>query len=101
MESNIEPINIFDFDGTLTTEFSFFNDLLVDNNETISYEELMEGEQYIKYNLGVHQPKQEDEFYDYNNQIYKILYADGMVDFCCNADYSKGSRPSNILQKQK
>ena len=91
----IEPINIFDFDGTLTTEtwpkfwvwikkfgyigterndnlekalaeyrnehvgnyletfFCFFNDLLVNNNQTITYEELMEGEKYIKYNLGV------------------------------------------------
>lgn len=93
----IEPINIFDFDGTLTTEtwpkfwvwvkkfgysgterndnlekalaeyrnehtyagnsletfFAFFNDLLVNNNQTITYEELMEGEKYIKYNLGV------------------------------------------------
>lgn len=95
MNSNIEPINIFDFDGTLTTEtwpkfwvwvkkfgysgeqrndnleaaleqyrkfhsgnaletfFAFFNDLLVDNNETITYEDLMEGEQYIQYNPGV------------------------------------------------
>ena len=94
MES-IKPINIFDFDGTLTTEtwpkfwvwvkkfgysgekrnenlenalalyrtthngdaletfFGFFNDLLVENNETITYEELMEGEKYIKYNPGV------------------------------------------------
>lgn len=249
MESNVEPINIFDFDGTLTTEtwpkfwvwvkkfgysgekrndnleqalaeyrkehlgneletfFSFFNDLLINNNETISYEELMEGEQYIKYNLGVidfienayaknyivsgglreflqnlktaryfcgiygtpmkyndkgaisgigevmtddkkilaicdilqknnryandcrnvyyigdgstdlpamrfvhnnggkaifvHQPNQEDEFYKYNNQIYKILNSDGIVDFCCVADYSKGSILSNILQRQK
>ncbi|HAN10840.1 MAG TPA: hypothetical protein DCP90_09590 [Clostridiales bacterium] len=92
---NVEPINIFDFDGTLTTEtwpkfwvwvkkfgyngderneclekalaeyrnmnvgnaleifFAFFNDLLVDNNSTITYEELLEGEKLIKYNLGV------------------------------------------------
>lgn len=95
MKSNIEPINIFDFDGTLTTEtwpkfwvwvkkfgycgekrnddlenalskyraihsgdlletfFGFFNDLLVENDETLTYEELMEGEKYIKYNPGV------------------------------------------------
>ena len=97
MKCNIEPINIFDFDGTLTTEtwpkfwvwakkfgyngeerndnlenalaeyrkinignqlqtfFGFFNDLLVDNNQTITYEELMEGEKYIKYNPGVNE----------------------------------------------
>ena len=95
MENNIEPINIFDFDGTLTTEtwpkfwvwakkfgyngeyrndnlenalaeyrrnhvgndletfFSFFDDLLVDNNEKLTYEELMEGENYIQYSLGL------------------------------------------------
>lgn len=95
MESNLEPINIFDFDGTLTTEtwpkfwvwvkkfgysgekrnddlenaiakyrethsgdiletfFGFFNDLLVKNNETITYEDLLEGERYIKYHPGV------------------------------------------------
>ncbi len=89
---NIDPINIFDFDGTLTTEtwpkfwvwikkfgyvgerrngelekalaqyrnmhygnhletfFGFFNDLLVTHNESITYEELMEGEKYIEYN---------------------------------------------------
>ena len=87
-----ELINIFDFDGTLTTEtwpkfwvwvkkfgyngtqrneqlekaldeyrklntgneletfFTFFNDLLVNNDEILTYEELMEGEQFIQYN---------------------------------------------------
>lgn len=95
MGLSIEPVNIFDFDGTLTTEtwpkfwvwvkkfgysgekrndeledalaeyrtthsedllktfFGFFNDLLIENNETITYEELMEGEKYITYNPGV------------------------------------------------
>lgn len=95
MEVNLEPINIFDFDGTLTTEtwpkfwvwakkfgysgekrndylesaiakyrathhgdklktfFGFFSDLLTDNNETLSYEELIEGERFIVYNPGV------------------------------------------------
>lgn len=90
-----DSINIFDFDGTLTTEtwpkfwvwvkkfgydgskrndnlegalaeyrqhhdgdvletfFGFFNDLLINNNESISYEELMEGENYIQYNPGL------------------------------------------------
>ena len=32
--------------------FGFFNDLLNENNETISYKELMEGEGYIRYNPG-------------------------------------------------
>lgn len=245
---NVEPINIFDFDGTLTTEtwpkfwvwvqkfgyngqkrnndlekaleeyrkthkgssletfFSFFHDLLVNNNQTLTYEELMEGEKYIEYNPGlsdfveksfaknyivsgglveflknlriakyfddiygtplqhdrnglicgigeimtddkkilaiqdilkknnkqendcsnvyyigdgysdatamrfvhnnggkavfVHQSSQDDEFYDYNNKIYQNLNADGMVDFCCVADYRDGSFLSNILQRQ-
>lgn len=90
-----ECINIFDFDGTLTTEtwpkfwvwvkkfgyhgtarndeleaalanyrknhdgdsletfFGFFNDLLLDHNESLTKEELMEGERYIQYNPGV------------------------------------------------
>lgn len=246
---NIEPINIFDFDGTLTTEtwpkfwvwvkkfgysgekrndnleralaeyrkthignsletfFAFFNALLVSNNETLTYEELMEGEKYIEYNPGlndfiekslsknyivsgglieflsnlkiakyfkgiygtplqhnsnglisgigeimtddkkilaiqdilkknnrqgndcrnvyyigdgysdaiamrfvhnnggkaifVHQPSKDDEFYHYNTQIYETLNADGMIDFCCIADYRDGSKLSCILQRQK
>ena len=248
MDFNIEPINIFDFDGTLTTEtwpkfwvwakkfgysgekrndnleralaeyrrthngdnletfFGFFNDLLVDNNETITYEELMEGEKYIKYNPGVnefiqkssvrnyvvsgglrefvenlktakyfngiygtpvkhdenglisgigevmtndkkilaiqdilkknnrqendcrnvyyigdghtdagamrfvhnnggkavfvHQPDQGDGLCNEINKIYEVLNADGIVDFCCIADYRSGTLLSNILQRQ-
>lgn len=88
-------INIFDFDGTLTTEtwpkfwvwikkfgyngerrnknlenaiaeyrishtgddletfFGFFNDLLAANEETLTNDELMEGEKYIQYNPGL------------------------------------------------
>lgn len=241
-------INIFDFDGTLTTEtwpkfwvwvkkfgyngekrndeleealasyrknhegnsletfFGFFNDLLVNNNKTISREELMEGEKHIIYNKGleeflknrniknyivsggirdflkkleiaiyfddaygteikynsneqicgigeimtddkkvlaikeilrnnnrkendcenvyyvgdgysdaiamkfvhdnggkaifVHQPTQDDDFYEYNNEIYLRLKDEGVVDFCCVADYSDGSMLSNILQRK-
>lgn len=249
MELNVEPINIFDFDGTLTTEtwpkfwvwakkfgyngeerndnlenalaeyrrthtgddletfFGFFNDLLSDNNEIITYEELMEGEKYIKYNPGVdefiqnlfvknyivsgglreflqnlkiakyfsgiygtpvqhnenglisgigevmtndkkilaiqdilkknnkqendcrnvyyigdgysdavamrfvhnnggkavfvHQPNRDDGLYHYTNKIYETLNADGMIDFCCVADYRNGSTLSDILQRKK
>lgn len=249
MGLSIEPINIFDFDGTLTTEtwpkfwvwakkfgysgekrndnlenalteyrvthrgdvletfFGFFNDLLIENNETITYEELMEGEKYIKYNPGVsdfleksfaknyivsgglkeflqklkiansfdgiygttirhnqnglitgigeimtddkkilaikdilksnnrqeddcrnvyyigdgysdaiamkfvhnnggkavfvHQPNQDDGLYNYNNRIYETLNTDGMVDFCCTADYRNGSTLSNVLQRRR
>lgn len=245
---NMEPINIFDFDGTLTTEtwpkflvwvkkfgysgekrnsnlekaldeyrkthegnsletfFAFFNDLLASNNQSLTYEELMEGEKYIEYNPGlnaflenslaknyiisgglteflknlkiatyfndiygtpvqhdrnglisgideimtdekkilaiqdilknngrhkndcrnvyyigdgysdaiamrfvhnnggkavfVHQATQDDDLYDYNNKIYQSLNVDGMVDFCCVADYRNGSILSNILQRQ-
>ena len=193
--------------NSLETFFSFFHDLLVNNNQTLTYEELMEGEKYIEYNPGindfiekslaknyivsgglveflknlkiarcfdgiygtplqhnrnglisgigeimtddkkilaiqdilkknnrqtndchnvyyigdgysdatamrfvhsnggktifVHQPSQSDEFYDYNNRIYQALNKDGMVDFCCVADYRNGSFLSNILQRQK
>ena len=97
---NIEPINIFDFDGTLTTEtwpkfwvwvkkfgysgekrndyleralaeyrkthigdsletfFGFFHNLLVSSKETLTHEELMEGEKYIEYNNGIYDEKQ-------------------------------------------
>ncbi len=95
MDKLSQAINIFDFDGTLTTEtwpkfwvwvkkfgyqgherneeleqaldsyrrknpgsymetfFTFFSDLLMTNQTAISYDELMEGEKYIVYNLGV------------------------------------------------
>lgn len=248
MKIKLEPINIFDFDGTLTTEtwpkfwvwvkkfgyngaqrndelenalneyrkvnigneletfFGFFNDLLVSNHEVLNYEELMEGEKYIRYNPGVmefiekssaknyivsgglkeflqnlkiarnfkgiygtpiqhdqegrisgigevmtdnkkilaiqdilkknnreekdcrnvyyigdgysdavamrfvhnyggkavfvHQPNKNDKFYQYNNKIYETLNKDGMIDFCCVADYTDNSILSNILQRQ-
>lgn len=216
----MEPINIFDFDGTLTTEtwpkfwvwvkkfgysgekrndvleealaeyrkthdgnsletfFAFFNDLLVTNKESISPSELREGEAYVEYNPGirtyfeksiaknyivsgglkeflqnleiakyfkgiygtpvqqnelgeivgigkamtddkkdvaamryvhnnggkaifVYQPNQEDALYRENQKIYERLNADGMIDFCCVADYREGSELSNILQRTK
>lgn len=95
MRMQFDAINVFDFDGTLTTEtwpkfwvwvkkfgyngeqrndeleaalkqyrsthdgnhletfFGFFNDLLAENNETLTYDELLEGEKYIQYNPGV------------------------------------------------
>jgi len=241
-----ETINIFDFDGTLTTEtwpkfwvwvkkfgyngerrndnlekalaehrknnegnvletfFGFFNNLLIGSGQTLTYEELMEGEQYIQYNQGVieflknstsknyivsggltqflerlkiakyfqgiygtplrhnqkglivgigevmtdekkieaiqeilrqnkrkeydcqnvnyigdgstdaaamrfvhnhggkaifvHQPSKDDKFYQYNQKIYQTLNKDGMVDFCCVADYRSGSDLSKLLQ---
>lgn len=244
-----QPINIFDFDGTLTTEtwpkfwvwakkfgysgeqrndvlekalsdyrkitpgndletfFGFFNDLLVNNKETLTYEELMEGEKYIVYNPGVrdfietsvaknyivsgglkefvqnleiakyfngiygtplvhnknelicgigkvmtdenkllaiqdilqqngrepndcrnvyyigdgysdaaamrfvhnnggkaifvHQPNEDDDLYQHNNNIYNVLKEEGIVDFCCIADYRKGSILSKILQREQ
>ncbi len=247
---DFKPINIFDFDGTLTTEtwpkfwvwikkfgytgeqrndelekaladyrishkvgndlekfFMFFSDILVKNNETLTYEELMEGEKYIQYNQGVikfieksnaknyivsgglreflqnlkiaryfegiygtpvihnekglitgidqvmtddkkilavqdilkrnnrqandcknvnyigdgatdaaamrfvhnnggkaifvHQLNQNDDFYEQNIKIYQKLNKDGMIDFCCVADYTEGSELSKILQGQK
>ena len=49
----------------------------------------------------VYQSNQDDELYDYNNKIYEKLNVDGIVDFCCVADYREGSTLSNILQRQK
>lgn len=125
MKYNIEPINIFDFDGTLTTEtwpkfwvwvkkfgyngekrndnleetineyrkihkgshletfFDFFNNLLVNNNETITYEELMEGENCIEYNPGV------NEFLD-STSVKNYIVSSGLKEFMQNlkiADY--------------
>lgn len=120
----MEPINIFDFDGTLTTEtwpkfwvwvkkfgyrgekrndelekalseyrkevkgslletfFSFFNDLLESHNETISYEELMEGEKYIKYNPGI------EEFIK-NSNAKNYIVSGGLKEFMENLKISK------------
>ena len=245
---NIKPINIFDFDGTLTTEtwpkfwvwakkfgfcgekrndvlenalakyrknhsgdvletfFGFFNDLLAENNETLTYDELMEGEKYIKYNPGlsdflekssvknyivsgglkeflqklkiahnfdgiygtpimhndsgkisgigevmtdakkihaikdilkrnnrkfndcrnvyyigdgysdliamqfihnnggkavfVYQSNQDDELNHQNKRVYETLNSNGMIDYCCIADYNNGTELSNILQRK-
>lgn len=120
----MEPINIFDFDGTLTTEtwpkfwvwvkkfgyrgekrndklekalneyrkevrgslletfFSFFNDLLESHNETISYEELMEGEKYIEYNPGI------EEFIK-NSNTKNYIVSGGLKEFMENLKISK------------
>lgn len=247
-EKEVKSINIFDFDGTLTTEtwpkfwvwvkkygysgekrndnlekalleyrkshsgnaletfFGFFNDLLVNNSETLSYDELMEGEEFIKYNPGVkefiknsksknyivsgglkeflehlkiatyfdgiygtpirlnenneiiginhvmtddkkieairdilkknnrdendcrnvyyvgdgysdaaamkfihenggkaifvHQPNEDDEFYDHNNKIYEFLNTSGIVDFYVLADYREKSELFKILKRE-
>ena len=124
IEFNVEPINIFDFDGTLTTEtwpkfwvwvkkfgysgekrndnlekalaeyrkihvgdelelfFGFFNDLLVDNNEIITYEELMEGEKYIKYNPGV------DEYIQ-KSFVRNYIVSGGLREFLQNLKIAK------------
>lgn len=124
MELNIGAINIFDFDGTLTTEtwpkfwvwakkfgysgekrndnleraiaqyrkthngdeletfFGFFNNLLVGNNEVITYEELMVGEKYIKYNPGV------DEFIQ-KSFAKNYIVSGGLREFLENLKIAK------------
>lgn len=119
IEFNVEPINIFDFDGTLTTEtwpkfwvwvkkfvyngekrnddlekalaeyrknhignsletfFGFFHNLLVNNNETLTYEELMEGEKYIKYNPGL------NDFFE-NCSAKNYIVSGGLTEFLKN-----------------
>jgi phosphoserine phosphatase len=121
---NVEPINIFDFDGTLTTEtwpkfwvwvkkfgysgekrnddlekalaeyrkthvgnsfetfFAFFNDLLVTNNATLTYEELMEGEKYIEYNSGLNEFIQKSLSKNY-------IVSSGLKEFLTNLKIAK------------
>ena len=87
MNSNIEPINIFDFDGTLTTE--------------TCPKFLVWIKKYGGKAVFVNQPNKDDEFYEHNNKIYQALNADGMVDLARIADYRNGSMLSNILLRQK
>lgn len=120
----MKPINIFDFDGTLTTQtwpkfwvwvkkfgyngekrneqletalaeyrtrnlgneletfFAFFNDLLVDSHETITYEELMKGEQYIEYNLGVRD-------FLAKSRVANYIVSGGLKEFLQNLETAK------------
>lgn len=124
MKLNLEPINIFDFDGTLTTEtwpkfwvwvkkfgysgeqrndnlenalaeyrkthegnsletfFGFFNDLLIEHNQTITYEELMAGEKYIQYNPGV------CDFIK-NTSVKNYIVSGGLKEFLQNLEISE------------
>lgn len=58
--------------------------------------------QYDKAGLisGIGEVMTDDKFYHYNNRIYQTLNQDGIVDFCCVADYRDGSILSNILRGQ-
>lgn len=46
-------------------------------------------------------PEQNDEFYQYNKNIYEKLNNEGVVDFCCVADYNVGSILYNLLQRKE
>lgn len=46
-------------------------------------------------------PNQSDELYQYNKNIYKRLNKEGIVDFCCLADYNVGSVLYNLLQRKE
>lgn len=139
MEFDLEPINIFDFDGTLTTDtwpkfwvwvkkfgyngtqrndnlenalaeyrkintgneletfFAFFNDLLVKNNETLTYEELMEGEKFIQYNSGA------IEFIE-NTNSKNYIVSGGLREFLQNlkiAKYFDGIYGTSIQYNEK
>lgn len=48
----------------------------------------------------VHQPNEEDALYQATNAIYQTLNKDGIVDFCCVANYKKGSELSNLLMRK-
>lgn len=119
MVSKNKAINIFDFDGTLTTEtwpkfwvwvekfgydgtrrndkleyalaeyrknhigspfetfYGFFNDLLYKNNQTLTLNELMSGEQYIRYSPGLMEYLKKSFSYNY-------IISSGIVDFLNN-----------------
>lgn len=64
------------------TFYAFFNDLLVENNETISLDELMEGEKYIVYNPGV------VEFLE-SSEIKNYVITGGLKDFVGNLSIAK------------
>lgn len=138
MKQDLMPINIFDFDGTITTDtwpkfwvwvkkfgfngekrnnelenalaqyrklhigneletfFWFFNDLLQNNNETITMEELMEGEKYIKFNPGVIE-------YLKTSKSKNYIVSGGIKDFLDNlkiATYFDGIYGTPLLYKQ-
>ena len=48
----------------------------------------------------VHQPNKNDELSSDINKVYELLKAEGIVDFCCPADYREGSTLSNILLRK-
>lgn len=124
MSNNYNPINIFDFDGTLTTEtwpkflvwikkfgyngekrneklqkdindyinshdgerlenfYNFFNNLLVSNDDFITYEELMEGERLITYN-----PNLEDFLKISKEKNY--IVSSGLLEFLNHLEIAK------------
>lgn len=45
-------------------------------------------------------PDQGDELYQYNKNIYETLNNEGIIDFCCIADYEFGSELYNLLQRK-
>ena len=132
-------INIFDFDGTLTTDtwpkfwvwikrfgyngdfrndelekaiaeyrtihkdknayvtfFGFFNDLLVSRGEKISVQELLEGEQFIRYNPGLKSFLSDTYF---RSNIKNYILSSGLVEFLSGlsiAKYFNGIYGSNV-----
>lgn len=47
----------------------------------------------------VHQPNKDDELYQHNLEIYKLLNKNNIVSFCCVADYTKNSKLYNTLNR--
>ena len=43
---------------------------------------------------------QDDLYFETNQQIYRDLNADGIIDFCCLADYRPGTDLANLLNRQ-
>ena len=60
--------------------------------------------EYIHNNGGkaifVYPQNKEDELYQHNNQVYKELNKNGIIDFACVSDYRNKSSLYNILERR-
>jgi len=82
LENALSKYRKFHTGNELETFFGFFNDLLVDNNETLTLEELMEGEQYIHYNPGL-------KDFIKNNIANSYIVSGGLKEFLQNLEIAK------------
>jgi len=90
LENALSKYRKFHTGNELETFFGFFNDLLVDNNETLTLEELMEGEQYIHYNPGL-------KDFIKNNIANSYIVSGGLKEFLQNLEIAKVDADRNLI----